>query len=89
MINLLFGFLVGTLFLILFDRLGILNWLKEQMMIWSIERMGHMLFWWKFGFEWWGTMRPAQMTTPNGKIYKPLFLGIWKETKELGVNNDK
>lgn len=47
---------------------------------WS--HMGHMRYWWIFGFEWWGEFKPAFMHTREGKCYKPLFLGIWKRCKE-------
>ena len=30
-----------------------------------------------FGFEWWGRLRPAEMTTPDGQRLVPLFLGLW------------
>ncbi len=39
--------------------------------------MGHMKTWWIFGFEWWGGLRPAEMTTGKGKRYIPLLLGLW------------
>lgn len=39
--------------------------------------MGNMKFWWIFGFEWWGSLRPAEMKTARGDCYIPLFLGIW------------
>jgi hypothetical protein len=43
----------------------------------SILAMGHMKTWWVFGFEWWGTMKPAGMTTAEGITYIPLFCGLW------------
>jgi hypothetical protein len=39
--------------------------------------MGNMKFFWLFGFEWWGSLRPAEMTTAKGVTYAPLFLGLW------------
>ncbi len=39
--------------------------------------MGHMKTWWLFGFEWWGGLRPAEMTTKKGMRYVPLFWGLW------------
>ncbi len=39
--------------------------------------MGHMNTWWIFGFEWWGGLKPTEMTTGKGVRYFPLFLGLW------------
>ena len=39
--------------------------------------MGNMKFWWIFGFEWWGGLMPAEMTTAKGVRYVPLALGLW------------
>jgi hypothetical protein len=39
--------------------------------------MGHMRYWWIFGFEIWGKVRPERMWRNNGDEYTPLFLGIW------------
>jgi hypothetical protein len=39
--------------------------------------MGNMKFFWLFGFEWWGGLRPAEMTTAKGVTYVPLFWGLW------------
>jgi hypothetical protein len=39
-------------------------------------KMGRMKTWWIFGFEWWGNVKPFQMTK-NNIVYKPLFLGLW------------
>jgi hypothetical protein len=39
--------------------------------------MGNMKFWWIFGFEWWGGLMPAEMTTAKGVRYVPLILGLW------------
>ena len=36
-----------------------------------------MYFWWFFAFQWWGGLRPAEMTTPDGRRYVPLALGVW------------
>jgi len=30
-----------------------------------------------FGFEWWGSLRPAEMTTPQGVRYVPVLFGVW------------
>lgn len=43
----------------------------------EISRMGHMKYWFIFGFEWWGAIRPASMKRKDGAVYKPLFLGLW------------
>jgi hypothetical protein len=43
----------------------------------SILAMGNMKTWWIFGFEYWGSLRPAEMTTAKGVRYIPLFLGLW------------
>ena len=39
--------------------------------------MGHMKIWWIFGFERWGGLRPAEMTTRDGARYVPLCCGLW------------
>jgi hypothetical protein len=39
--------------------------------------MGNMKTWWIFGYEPWGNLRPANMTTKDGRKYIPLFCGIW------------
>jgi hypothetical protein len=39
--------------------------------------MGNMKTWWIFGFERWGDLRPAEMTTAKGVRYIPLFRGLW------------
>lgn len=39
--------------------------------------MGNMKRWFIFGFEWWGGLRPSEMTTADGKKLIPLILGIW------------
>lgn len=39
--------------------------------------MGNMKFFGVFGFEWWGGLRPAEMTTAKGVTYIPLFWGLW------------
>ncbi len=39
--------------------------------------MGNMKTWWIFGYEPWGNLRPASMTTKDGRKYIPLFWGIW------------
>jgi len=31
----------------------------------------------RFGFQWWGSMRPAFMWTGNGKCYRPIDIGFW------------
>lgn len=48
----------------------------------QVEKMRRtpMKFWWIFGFQWWGNMRPAAMVTKEGKMYIPWFLGIWTTT---------
>ena len=44
-----------------------------------------MKFFWIFGFEWWGDLRPAEMRTSKGDRYVPLFFGIWlrRPTKHI------
>lgn len=39
--------------------------------------MGHMKTWWIFGFEWWGDLRPAEMSTSDGRVFQPWILGLW------------
>ena len=36
----------------------------------------------KFMFHWWGGLRPAFVMCPDERWYKPLFLGLWVETKK-------
>ena len=60
-----------------------LVWKKYFMDPWNeVSKMGHMKYWWIFGFEWWGAMRPDTMQRKNGDVYKSLFLGIWVKTKD-------
>jgi hypothetical protein len=69
-LRLLVWFLVPVVAVLLLKPLG------PGLRMRAIQRMGHMRTWWIFGFEWWGCMRPAQMTT-KGTRYTPLFLGLW------------
>jgi hypothetical protein len=46
----------------------------------QVSKMGHMKFWWIFGYEQWGDVKPFQMTK-NSIVYKPLFLGLWIREK--------
>jgi hypothetical protein len=51
--------------------------MRDDRILRAIQRMGHMRTFWIFGFEWWGCMRPAQMTTADGRRFVPLFWGLW------------
>lgn len=42
--------------------------------------MGNMKIFWIFGFERWGSLRPAQMMK-NGHVFIPLVLGLWIRIK--------
>jgi len=39
--------------------------------------MDNMKRFWIFGFERWGRLRPAEMTTADGVRLVPLALGVW------------
>jgi hypothetical protein len=39
--------------------------------------MGNFKSWWIFGFERWGGLRPASVTTKKGVVFIPLFWGLW------------
>ena len=51
--------------------------MSTQNIIKNILAMGHMKTWWIFGFERWGGLRPAEMTTATGTRYIPFILGLW------------
>ena len=48
----------------------------------DVLKMGHMRYWWIFGFEPWGLMPPDSMQRRDGTVYKSLFWGIWIKTKD-------
>jgi hypothetical protein len=54
--------------------------MSEERLLRSILRMGHMrtFLGGRLGFEWWGAMRPAEMTTAAGVRYIPILLGLWR-----------
>jgi hypothetical protein len=39
--------------------------------------MSKMKTWWLFGFQRWGGLRPVAMWFPDGRCFRPLFLGVW------------
>jgi hypothetical protein len=58
--------------------LVIIKWINRNFVNpWEyVSKMGHMKFWWIFGYERWGEVKPCQMEI-NSIVYKPLFLGLW------------
>lgn len=60
--------------------------IDEYFMLLSVSKMGHMKYWWIFGFEWWGTMKPESMLRRIGENeyieYRTLFLGLWVRGKK-------
>lgn len=44
--------------------------------------MGNIRTWWVFGFEWWGSLRPAEMITTDDRRYIPLFWGLWLRAQQ-------
>ena len=52
--------------------------------------MGRMKILWRlFGFEWWGGLRPAEMTTPNGWRFVPLLWGLWIRRPARRANSEE
>lgn len=35
--------------------------------------------WFEFGFEWWGDLRPENVTLVDGTVFKPVGLGFWRK----------
>lgn len=54
---------------------------RDNELLASIQSMGNMhivrICGIEFGIEQWGAMKPAQMTTADGRIFRPFVFGIW------------